>query len=479
MENATKVNDDVCTSVIHTHREGRFCGRCKQGYGLAAYSYHYTSCIPCKDYGYKNWLIYFTVALLPLTLFYIFMVVFKVSFTSSYINGFVFSIQCALSPIARRILDAWLTEVYGMNDRKSIVTLEKICTSLYGILNLDFFRDIYSYFCLHPQANMLHIISLDFIVAVYPFLLISITYLVVKIYDRSYCVKSAWKPFKWCLGRFQRQWDIQSSLIQTIATFILLSNVKILGVCFDLLAFTRAYDSTGAQESKLYFYYDANIEYFGREHLPFALLALFMAFIFAFLPFLLLALYPCRSFQKLLNFLGWRCQTLHIFMDAFQGSYKIEPYDLRSFSAFYFLIRFVILLTMGNMLSLFISAVLCVIMVACFFILAIFQPYKNNIHNKLDMVSMFLISFFSIVLTAIALAKYTDSKWVHTAIILLFISLGLIVIHTINLTLYLFRKQLRNLASKCFICKRKEESLQAIFLETDRGPRSEHSYLLQ
>ena len=92
MENATKVNDDVCSrqaSVIDTHCEGRFCGRCKQGYGLAAYSYHYTSCIPCKDYGYKNWLIYFTVALLPLTLFYIFMVVFKVSFTSSYINDFV------------------------------------------------------------------------------------------------------------------------------------------------------------------------------------------------------------------------------------------------------------------------------------------------------------------------------------------------------------------------------------------------------
>ena len=197
-----------------------------------------------------------------------------------------------------------------------------------------------------------------------------------------------------------------------------------------------------------------------------------MAFIFAFLPFL--AFYPCRCFQKLLNFLGWRCQTLHIlFMDAFQGSYKIEPYDLRSFSAFYFLIRFVILLTMGNILAYFVFAVLCVIMVACSFVLAIFQPYKNNIHNKLDMVSMFLISFSCIALTANVLAKYTDSRWLHTATILFIISLRLGT-HTINLTLYLFRKQLRNLASKCFTCKRKEEPLQAIFIDTDRGP-SEHS----
>ena len=482
MENATKVNDDICSghnSVIDTHREGRFCGRCKEGYGLAAYSYHYTNCIPCNDYGYKNWLIYFTVALLPLTLFYIFMVIFRVSFTSSYINGYVFVIQCILSPIARRTIDAWVTAQYTeMDDRSIVATVLKIYTSTYGIVNLDFFRDVYLHFCLHPQANMLHIISLDYIVAVYPFLLIFITHLVVNLYDRSYLIKLAWKPFKWCLGRFQRQCDIQSSLIQTVATFILLSNVKILGVCFDLLAFTRAYDSTGAQENKLYFYYDANIEYFGREHLPFALLALFMVFIFVFLPLLLLALYPCRCFQKLLNFLGWRCQTLHIFMDIFQGSYKIEPYDLRSFSAFYFLMRFIFLLAMGNISSPFVFALLDVIPAVCTLILAMFQPYKNNIHNKLDMISMFLIRFISIALTAVIIATYIDSKWLHTATILVHISLGLTVIHTINLTFYLFRKQLRYLASKCFTCKKKEESLQAIFIETDSGP-SERSHLLQ
>ena len=151
-------------------------------------------------------------------------------------------------------------------------------------------------------------------------------------------------------------------------------------------------------------------EYFGREHLPFALLALFMAFIFAFLPFLLLALYPCRCFQKLLNFLGWRCQTLHTFMDIFQGSYKIEPYDLRSFFSLYFLMRFLVLLTMGNIRLIFVFVMLDVIMVACTLILGILQPYKNNIHNKLDMVSVFLMGFFFIGLTANIIAMYMDTK---------------------------------------------------------------------
>ncbi len=64
IKNASLFNNDVCNKYKNTNREGRFCGRCKEGYGLAAYSYHYTTCIPCTDYGYENWIKYFTVALL-------------------------------------------------------------------------------------------------------------------------------------------------------------------------------------------------------------------------------------------------------------------------------------------------------------------------------------------------------------------------------------------------------------------------------
>ncbi len=64
VQNASQFNDAICGdsySHIDTNREGRFYGRCKKGFGLAAYSYHYTNCIPCTNYSYKNWLLYFTV----------------------------------------------------------------------------------------------------------------------------------------------------------------------------------------------------------------------------------------------------------------------------------------------------------------------------------------------------------------------------------------------------------------------------------
>ncbi len=60
--------------------------------------------------------------------------------------------------------------------------------------------------------------------------------------------------------------NIKTSLIETFATFILLFNVKILGMCLDILVPTVTYDATGFQ-GKHFIYYDATIEYFSREHL--------------------------------------------------------------------------------------------------------------------------------------------------------------------------------------------------------------------
>ncbi len=87
------------------NRTGRFCGQCQEGYGLAAYSYHYISCIPCKDYGYKNWIRYFTVALLPLTVFYIILLLLRFNITSSGLNGALVILQLGTSPIQMLVLE--------------------------------------------------------------------------------------------------------------------------------------------------------------------------------------------------------------------------------------------------------------------------------------------------------------------------------------------------------------------------------------
>ena len=94
------------------NRIGRFCGRCNDSYGLAAYSYQLFSCIPCEDYGYKNWIKYFAMALLPLTVFYIVAVLVSLNVTSSSLSGVVLVIQCVTSPIQMNAVTSHLHQTH-------------------------------------------------------------------------------------------------------------------------------------------------------------------------------------------------------------------------------------------------------------------------------------------------------------------------------------------------------------------------------
>ncbi len=484
IQNGSLLNEDMCSSRINgidTHREGRFCGRCKKDYGLAVYSYHYTECIPCKNYSYINWLRYFAVALLPLTVFYFFVLLLKINICSSRLSGSVLAIQCWLSPLQLRVFDGWIM----YNDTMKNISLNNISfrcfnviLSLLGMVNLDFFRTLYPYFCLHPKLSILHVVSLDFIVALYPFVLIFLTYLLVTMHDKNYrLVIWVWKPFKFCIERYQRQFNLKGSLIEVFATFILLSNVKILGVCFDLLVPTRVYDETGSKKWVHFLYYDANIEYFSLEHLPFALLALIIGFVFVTLPLLLLVLYPCHCFQKFLNSLGLKCQALHIFMDAFQGGYKTRPYDLRIFSAYHLLLRFLILLTLATESVFYLSST-AILLIVGGIVFAAFQPYKNSSHNKLTTIVLFTMVMFYTGISSSLIAEMLDPQWLTLSEALIVVSFIFILAIAFVPVVLFFRSfsPLRSTIKKITICigkKQRQDSSTSLLtdIQEDRDVR--------
>ena len=375
---SAKFNNDICNKYGSLHRKGRFCGQCNESYGLAVYSYQYISCVPCQDYGYKNWLKYFAVALLPLTLFYILAVLMSFNVTSSSLNGIVLVIQCLTSPIHMTY-----TQVITTPHSWTRLTNQALF-SITGISNLDFFRLLYTPFCLHPNATVFQVLSLDYIVALYPFFLIFMTYALVTAYDKQYRILVwIWKPFKICLHRYQNAFNLKSSLIEVFATFIVLSSVKILGVSFKILSFISTKNVAGKRLDYYVTLYDGT-EYLGPQHLPFAVLAIAFSFIFVILPLFLLAIYPCSCFCRCLNRCRLTCGTLHVFMDAFQGSYRTEPRDMRYFSAFYLFLRIIMLaqvLMFSYPLVLYTFGILSLVSAS---IITIFQPYKMASNNTIE-----------------------------------------------------------------------------------------------
>ena len=371
------LSTDFCQDYKRT---GQLCGQCVDGYSPPIYSY-YPQCVRCSE-GTNNWPKYLTVSLLPTTVFLLAFSLLRLRAISPNMTGYVILCQLLTSPIVIRIF------AHTFQSRRSAGDLH-VYFSIPGIWNLDFFRLFYTPFCLHPNATTLQVLSLDYIIAVYPLLLIILTYTLVRLhYNNCRLVVWLWRPFNGCFAHCRRQWDIQNSLVDAFATFLLLSYVKFFSVSFDLLTPTILWDSK-ANIAGIALYYDGSMEYLGMRHLPYAILAISVLMVLTLLPILLLCLYPCRCFQRFLNRHHCNSQVLHYFMDSFQGCFKNGTNgtkDCRYFSALYLVTRLAIHLAFivtNNTFSTFFQTVILLSMIA---LLACFQPYKKQLYTKLDIV---------------------------------------------------------------------------------------------
>ena len=224
-----------------------------------------------------------------------------------------------------------------------------------------------------------------------------------------------WKPFHFLLSRFQSKLNLKTSLIDTFATFLLLSYMKIGFAAFYVLTPTLVWSPDGSY--RLAVYMDPSVAYFGSSHIGYAVITLLLAFVVLIIPIILLFLYTCRCFHKCLNHFHLRLLPLHAFVDAFQGCYKDGTNgtrDCRYCAALQFALRllfpFIFLFTRESVMCLFFCTVLLGLYITLFVIV---QPYKNTVYNKTDvplLMSLICLSFTGCVVTIAHL--YDTLHWV-------------------------------------------------------------------
>ena len=197
--------------------------------------------------------------------------------------------------------------------------------------------------------------------------------------------------------------NIKSSILNGFGTFLLLSYGKFLTVSFDLLIYTRGYALNGKAGSYVLFY-DATIEYFGRDHLPYAILAIVITLLFNILPLLFALLHPLRCFRGCTA----KWPALRICLDSYQGYYKDGTEgtrDCRFFSGLYLLIRITLFVVYALLREGFYS--IAPIFLLCLVVLIIMiRPFKkqfgiyNSIHALLILDLIILLSTISCLDTA-------------------------------------------------------------------------------
>ena len=378
-------------------RTGVFCGDCIEDYGLPVYSYN-LSCVKCIDYKY-NWLKYIAVAYIPLTLFYFIVIIFRVSATSGLLIGYVTVCQM----ITLQDFTSWMLFNFENASTSWVLKGAKFSITVAAIWNLDFFRSLYNPFCLHPKLSTLHLFMLDYTLALYPLILILLTYVAVKLHDQYRLVVWLCKPLYACFHHFKKEWNIKNSLIGAFATFYLLSCVKVLYITATFFTPEYLIYKNGTQD--IVFYFNASQHYFDKEHSPYIILAIIVFILNVVFPLLLLFCYPCHCFHKFINRVSYRGQTLHIFMDAIFGSYSYKPRERRYFATLYIIIRVLHLLKFSLLNLIPYLSATSYIMIVAIVLVAIFQPYRNKWHNIND-----VILFSAVLHCYLMLIFYDDAK---------------------------------------------------------------------
>ena len=398
---------DMC---YRFHREGQLCGACRKDHFPQIYTFDF-SCKRCSNSG-NGWILLILLTFGPITLFYIFTLLFKFNANLPNIHAHVL--------VAHLIYSPQILRLYSVQYNRDIV--EKLVAFTYGIWNFDFLSAFHTKLC--TPLTTLQALSLGYVAPCYALLLIIITYAIIELHSRG-CkiVVLLSNLFRKCARHLNIPKNDRSSIIDVFATFLLLSYNRLLSTHIDLLMYVEPFDHSGTKIGK-YLYYDPTTEYFGKEHRPYGILALSIFLFCSLIPLLLLLFYPMKCFQRCLNRFKLNWYGLCIFVDSFAGCYKdgTEPgtRDCRYFAALFLLLRILTYLTLYTLPPTCAGTINAIIIVLFMTLFVACQPYKDKYaaYNWITTIMLALSSAVYVALLGVSLSQiktlsYTKfSSWV-------------------------------------------------------------------
>ena len=378
--NVSELNDYMCGPM---NRKGRVCSECIDGFSPSVTSMRYP-CTNCTGAWYGIPL-YLFLEFVPITLFYLAVLVFRISvisppmtFCVMYSQILAYSFTLPSTSVVLR-----LSHVHTL--------FVKIIITLHGIWNLDFFRYIVPPFCVSPNLKMIHIASLGYISALYPVLLIGLTWLSIQLSSHNY------RPFVWLWNGPNPNGNSNKPKIKFVdafATFFFLSYTKLCFLSASLLASDRIHQKNITQFSSVSTI-DPSTHYFSNAHIPYIIIGAFVIFVFGLLPAVLLAAYPVRKLRSLFlldRLSGRSSAALNIFLEKFYSCYKDGldgGRDMRGFASLHLSIRLLTLL-----MALWNSTPTMLYGVCCFLVLLV-RPCKKSYKNYLDAFILGLLTLHS------------------------------------------------------------------------------------
>ena len=436
LSSASKLSNRTCAP----HREGRLCGKCSEGYGVAFNSPDFV-CTECNSY--TGWIIFLFFEIIPVLIMMIVMTILHINITDGYFNGYVLYSQLLTLQFPGLGYPPLLLHLFRSRAlfQNAAVALP---LTVYSIWNLNFLTLYTEPFCMPGMESAEKAIALQYLIAALPILFIIGTYTWIQLYNRGYrAIVYTTRPLHQLLARFWQKFKIQLTLVDTYAGLFVLSYMRFLEVSVKVLQYTKVIPAILPNEtSEIAFYYNANLAYFGWPHALLGVFAIVCLLVFVTLPVLILLFYHLKIFQKCLSWCKLDRPGLQALVDAYQGCFKNSATDgveRRYFAGLFLMFRWYIAFLIFPRIRFIsigygilpipipITAIESAISLLMSGMVVLLRPYKKTAHNIID----FLILFFMAVLSGTSLIQFVPGFASVTIIYLPFIVVVCYVIYRI------------------------------------------------
>ena len=412
---------DLSIYICHPNRNSTICGTCKSKYS----AYYRSKSFSCKpnDLCYLGWLFYVLTEIFPVTILFLVVIFFNISFTSGPLNGVVFFMQVVDT------LKLNAENIIKVDPR--IHTFASMYKLVYRVFTLSVFAVEEFSFCLWQGASALDTLAFRYVTIVYSLCLVLTTVFLLKVCN---------------CHRRRIVVNLKRSIIHGLSAFLVMSYSECTRVSLMILTMSTV---TIGPESNQHFeyraFYNGEYSYLGPEHLTYAIPAIFFLMTLVSIPPLLLLSYPlCYKLFALLRIEESRVVqiTCKIFplekikplFDSMQGTFK-DHY--RFFAGLYFLYRLFSLLTFTYTKTLTSYYTITGIQLLCMLVLhAICRPYKTTWHNVLDAFLLFNLAIINVAtsynyqLMVTYNTEQTIKRWTRAQVVLVLLPLVFLVIYT-------------------------------------------------
>ena len=315
-----QLEDKMCGPY---NRKGLCCARCLSGYGPGVYTL-YRKCSDCSKMSiFPAICLYMLVDLIPITVLFVLIIVFRLNLISGPFLGYVLFCQ-GLSLMVEFDSVLW----YDCINLHSSMLFKSVVTVLYMMVecwNLSLLKPVIPPFCISQKLTGIHIHFLNTLSAFYLVFLAIFLLGVIDLHARKNKIRIFFRPFSNVLKRTKTKSITSDSVIRAFATFLQLSSTRQLILFNDLLE-TSSIMSNKPNYTvvvKIVLYNDATIEYHSHKHIILLAVSLAQCIFLVFLPSFLLFIYPTRAYRSISQYMSTRKQlAITTFVETLNHIYK-------------------------------------------------------------------------------------------------------------------------------------------------------------